>query len=483
MSDPVTNAEIEDVLSSIRRLVSEEPLGERASRRDQGDNTGKLVLTPALRVAEAEEQDDHAPEANAENTPGPDALEFHERSGEEATAEAGVIEAADEEMAADDVDVAPAAEDDTEDEPAHEAHPEEPTLERQRPMGVLSEDAESTLQRRVAELEAALQMVPDEWEPDGSETELSDETEPLSLEAALSDDIDETAEVETDAGEPDEIDAIAELIDGGEVAESGDDTPWSDAAEELTQAARSENEPAEGRFTLVETARVEDGSTEDLDASGATEPDPPEEGGNLAEAPTEAAVEADTEKTAPLDDAAIDAMFEDVRAEEPAANTAAPEAPMAEMVEDSGAEAAPVEALFGDVEASIVDRQSDQASPVAGTVDEPAAENAGPAVEDPSSTEEPIARPETSVDEDPVPESADDEEAAEAADDQVDEPAETLFEFGADETLLDEEALREMVSTLVRDELQGVLGERITRNVRRLVRREIQRAMALRDLE
>jgi hypothetical protein len=52
-----------------------------------------------------------------------------------------------------------------------------------------------------------------------------------------------------------------------------------------------------------------------------------------------------------------------------------------------------------------------------------------------------------------------------------------------DEQILDEEALREMVSDLVRQELQGVLGERITRNVRRLVRREIQRALALRDLE
>ena len=52
-----------------------------------------------------------------------------------------------------------------------------------------------------------------------------------------------------------------------------------------------------------------------------------------------------------------------------------------------------------------------------------------------------------------------------------------------DEAMMDEEALREMVGDLVREELQGVLGERITRNVRRLVRREIQRAMAMRDLE
>jgi len=54
--------------------------------------------------------------------------------------------------------------------------------------------------------------------------------------------------------------------------------------------------------------------------------------------------------------------------------------------------------------------------------------------------------------------------------------------FG-DDTILDEDALREMVSEIVRQELQGALGERITRNVRKLVRREIHRALASQDLE
>jgi cell pole-organizing protein PopZ len=42
--------------------------------------------------------------------------------------------------------------------------------------------------------------------------------------------------------------------------------------------------------------------------------------------------------------------------------------------------------------------------------------------------------------------------------------------------------LREMVADIVRQELQGTLGERITRNVRKLVRREIHRALAAHDL-
>lgn len=46
---------------------------------------------------------------------------------------------------------------------------------------------------------------------------------------------------------------------------------------------------------------------------------------------------------------------------------------------------------------------------------------------------------------------------------------------------LDEAALREIVSEVVRAELRGAAGERITRTLRHLVRREIQRALAERD--
>ena len=49
--------------------------------------------------------------------------------------------------------------------------------------------------------------------------------------------------------------------------------------------------------------------------------------------------------------------------------------------------------------------------------------------------------------------------------------------------VLDEDALRDMVSEIVRQELQGALGERITRNVRKLVRREIHRALASQEFE
>lgn len=60
------------------------------------------------------------------------------------------------------------------------------------------------------------------------------------------------------------------------------------------------------------------------------------------------------------------------------------------------------------------------------------------------------------------------------------------YEIGentADDMVIDEDMLREIVGRLVREELQGTMGERITRNLRRMVRREIARAIALKDFD
>lgn len=62
MSDPLTSHEIEDVLSSIRRLVSDDlrPAARTdtgPSPRAAGEETGKLLLTPALRVVSAAPSD------------------------------------------------------------------------------------------------------------------------------------------------------------------------------------------------------------------------------------------------------------------------------------------------------------------------------------------------------------------------------------------------------------------------------------------
>uniref|UniRef100_A4WU50 Uncharacterized protein n=2 Tax=Cereibacter TaxID=1653176 RepID=A4WU50_CERS5 len=63
-------------------------------------------------------------------------------------------------------------------------------------------------------------------------------------------------------------------------------------------------------------------------------------------------------------------------------------------------------------------------------------------------------------------------------------PEEALPEVSAEPEVppaLDEEHLREIVRAVLRDELHGPMGERITRNIRKLVRAEIHRAILTRD--
>lgn len=61
--------------------------------------------------------------------------------------------------------------------------------------------------------------------------------------------------------------------------------------------------------------------------------------------------------------------------------------------------------------------------------------------------------------------------------------AQPLGVDGLDESVIDEDVLRELVADIVRQELSGALGERITRNVRKLVRREIHRAMLTQEFD
>ncbi|WP_227269735.1 hypothetical protein [Roseobacter weihaiensis] len=75
---------------------------------------------------------------------------------------------------------------------------------------------------------------------------------------------------------------------------------------------------------------------------------------------------------------------------------------------------------------------------------------------------------------------------------QSDAPSASLVETAANDLAMekarigggvDEDALRAIVAEIVRSELQGELGQRITRNVRKLVRREIHRALTAQSLE
>src|SRR6056297_2560222 len=66
MSDPVANVDIEDVLSSIRRLVSNGP--EKSDLRAQEAREGdRLVLTPSQRVDDDGERDDSVEDDGVED--------------------------------------------------------------------------------------------------------------------------------------------------------------------------------------------------------------------------------------------------------------------------------------------------------------------------------------------------------------------------------------------------------------------------------
>lgn len=86
-----------------------------------------------------------------------------------------------------------------------------------------------------------------------------------------------------------------------------------------------------------------------------------------------------------------------------------------------------------------------------------------------------------------VPQPAADSAAAAAPDpagfaaSQSAAPGQGLFD--GDALGIDEEMLRDVVREIIREELAGTLGERITRNVRKLVRVEINRALTAREFE
>ena len=56
---------------------------------------------------------------------------------------------------------------------------------------------------------------------------------------------------------------------------------------------------------------------------------------------------------------------------------------------------------------------------------------------------------------------------------------ETLAAYIAGGSRLEQEEIRQMVVEVVRQDLQGELGKHITRSIRKLVRKEISRAMSV----
>ncbi|MFW8637595.1 hypothetical protein [Cribrihabitans pelagius] len=194
MSDPVTHAEIEDVLSSIRRLVSEDGRPQEAAPKP----AGRLVLTPALRVHEKPDQPEGAAAGAAQERTGPSGpgpaldhlagMECLKLNGADAVPEAGAgIWAEPEASAGADAAAGPCAKDEIQRVPEErDAHAEAPDAEAPwaDPRATLFSAATAapringnantaggraaSVLQKIAELEAKVAQSPGEWEPDGA---------------------------------------------------------------------------------------------------------------------------------------------------------------------------------------------------------------------------------------------------------------------------------------------------------------------------
>lgn len=358
MSKPVTNEEVEDVLSSIRRLVSEDkrPLaGLRNAPTDSSQNRpaglqDKLVLTPALRVAET-------PAKPADEGPldlGRVARQIWNIAGAK--------------------DSAPSTDPDTSpDEVAHEV------LDR------LPDDI------------APEAPFSDDYRQDDAEQEAGFDTLDALVQDALAE---EVAQVDA-------------------AAEPNDEAKWRDVAP-MHGDDLDENDTSEGA---------------DREADGTEGPAPDVHDDSPAEP-----FEARTDDMAEQNQAEIDATV-------------------------------PLTAKIAALETAIDAIRQDWEPDGAGTGDYAAAPVAAMAWEDDI---------ELDATGSPLNETQSNQEQTDTA--SATPPPVSGGQAG-DDSLMDEEALRDLVSEIVRAELQGALGERITRNVRKLVRREIHRALTAQELE
>ena len=508
MSDSVSNADIEDVLSSIRRLVSEEPKSAAARLRDpENAEPDRFVLTPAFRVA------DEPPTAELHHLDAPGEAE-QSQPAEAATSPEDVLHGILDLSAQDQVLPESSGE-----ETAHDHGNSHPEQGGEDPEMRAHSAAESALPPHITEAFQSAQ----EWSEapaanDGqapAETAESEQAADIVAENDLSEpsaqaDDAPWAEAEVDpltAFEPEadhasaidpepvfdpepvaefehaiEEDSVAEMLPGGEFDALQDTDSMLDPSVQSIEAA----EPVSAQPIGFAGESSLESRIAELEAALANAPQEWEPDGSE---------DGNSDETRPIgldageDEIAI-AEFLPEAASEPEVQPDPQEITTAEVEDDEtlswedASDDHPLEhdaerAEFAVVDASEIEPVLDDEDEADFDPDPAEALNAWAPDEPEQSTAELAA--ELAQDEELAEQAHDlsDDEAGEGAEDNASENAFLDVEEG----VLDEEGLRELVSDLVRQELQGVLGERITRNVRRLVRREIQRAMTMRDLE
>lgn len=406
MSDPVTNVEIEDVLSSIRKLVAEESRATPPARRRE--KPGRLVLTPAQRVRD----DEGAPTKPAGpvllteqvgKTENHDDLPIDTIPGEARLSEFGAVEGAFPD--ADDV-------------------PDARTFRTQRtaPPEQVEDAANESAEEPAAPRSGLSWLVEEE------------------IAAALG----LTTYTDTETDEPSEQDAAP--------------------------AHEDEFSPDAGHATEMSDASLDDRQATPLQI---------------------VKEDADTDDDSAADTGAFDTPAQ-THAEDNVASTSQEDIP----AEKADAVAGPDADLAPEPPRSLEDKVAALGRLVAGNAQEFEEERDGPDADDFTAATGPMTWS------DPAPFVEAEEEAptgsnvlhAEnawpqqktldpaqpaAADEPVKDTAPQLPTEAPEETPfeIDEQILRELVGDIVRKELQGALGERITRNVRKLVRREIHRML------
>lgn len=451
MSDRVTNVEIEDVLTSIRKLVADgEWIRQRAAEANAAkgaepvvsaveavDDAGKFVLTPALRVIESRAEVRGKGESllrfrrNAE----PEAINNADQGAlvtpeaETAEPEAAETPRGMNDNAADRAEAFGVLDEDTDEETTTEPETISDILEmfdedENENVQDLSEDDDAergsyqSLGAAIAELEAAVGHESDDWEPDGSETVLNDFTTPLRAVGGM--DMPDIVDDEDGIDEPQpEISGIAEAIQEEDEA----------SMDMLDGKASSDEVPLDLAFF----ARPRETFPE------------PTQGKPSDDVEEEAADESSLSFSHAAFDYSDDAEDEDTKTE-------------AEADEVVG-----LEALFEEPEAGVVEEDLTEENLVEDEVQQAAVD-----------TDQMIDQISDAITETAIV------GAASAIGDELDED---LAAYLSEETTLDEDMLRSLVAQVVRSELEGELGERMTRNIRKLVRREVFSILESREAE
>lgn len=518
MSEPVSKAEVEDVLSSIRKLVSDDSTSveavapapvtpvlitpevsvnhEENASVDQGvlvpdvaESTADVSWSSGFVVAEDQVvEESQAAEMHAEIASVAEVESVQVEGSVSAGFESDLTEGAAISAGDEALDEGPAVD--------FEALAEAPLAEFATTDATAVVAAFKRLEDKAAHMEAAISDQDDDWETDG--TELAD----LAVEKFS--DFDVTPKAETAdiyvLGQHEAV-TVAPLLlqEQEEVTATEEPVPAPFLLTTAALVAREDIVLGAGSITPAELSADTNTAPAVVQSPETQDELNPEDIGTEEQVAADIAAFVDRE----IPD------VQDVDNQEHAADvdeTQVVDLPSAEEIEDELSEAllaampsdSPDVAISEVTEIADLTEGSDELSVPDDTEMSPVAEEQP--VSESSATEEFVvthteARVEQQEDAEPTPEFT-----TLASEDRVEElsvtedvTTETSAEHvAADEetdqgealiSAMDEDKLRDLVADVVRQELRGALGERITRNMRKMVRREIYRTVSSRDFE